>query len=270
MSTTIESRRRVLFIDDDPAFLEMIRRVSTELSRGAWEVLVADSAALALGILGEQTVHLAVLDVEMPVLDGAQFLGLLNRRHPQLIKAVLTGYATESIRAACLANGAELFLEKPRTRSGQESLVAALNELLKIRAEEGFQGVLRRVGLVDLIQLECLNRHSCVLLVKGRWRAGEIYIRDGAIIHAVCGDRTGQKAMNRLLRLERGEFRLKSFSAPSEESIAGSWESILMEAMQVRDETRHLGEGDTLVIKAPEPVTSGPDRAESVDRPHAG
>lgn len=251
MSTTVELRRRVLLIDDDPSFLEMIGRVLRELSRGTWEILVADNASTALGIMQERPVHLVVLDVRMPVLDGTQFLRLLGRRHPQLIKAVLTGYATESARTACLNEGADLFLEKPRTRSEQESLYAALNELLKTRSEEGFQGLLRRVGLVDVIQLECLSGRSGLLVIQAPRRNGQIYIRDGALIHAVCGDLSGQKALNRLLRLQRGEFRLIAYAEPPEQTLHNSWESLLMEAVRVRDETHHLGEGDTSLLQAP-------------------
>jgi hypothetical protein len=36
---------------------------------------------------------------------------------------------------------------------------------------------------------------------------------------------------------------------PPEESISAPWEFLLMEGAQFRDETMHLGEGDTLLVK---------------------
>jgi two-component system chemotaxis response regulator CheB len=250
MSTSFDSRRRVLFVDDDRQFLESMARVLGGLSHGSWEIHLAESPARVLELLQEHTVHLVVIDVEMPVLDGIQLLGLLNRRYPQVLKVVLTGFGSESVRAACLSNGAELFLEKPRSTSEQESLFAALNELMRSKPEDGFHGVLRRVGLVDVIQLECLCRHSSVLEIKSSRRKGEIYIEDGTLIHAQCGALIGQEALNKMLRLSRGEFRLKSYVAPPERSLEGSWESMLMEAARVRDESGQLGEGDTLLWKA--------------------
>jgi CheY-like chemotaxis protein len=249
MSTTIEIRRRLLFVDDDPAFLEMIQGVLQELSGGRWEIYVADTVSSALGILEERAVQLVVLDLQMPVLDGTQYLRLLGRRYPNLLKAVLTGFATESARDACLSHGADLFLEKPRDRAEQESLYAALNELLKLRSEDGFRGLLRRVGLVDLIQLECLSGRSCVLVIQTPRRTGKIYIQDGALVHAVCGEEIGQKALNRLLRLRRGEFRLTTYVDSPERSLHDSWEALLMEAVQVQDETALLGEGDTILLR---------------------
>jgi YesN/AraC family two-component response regulator len=101
------SKRRILFVDDDPQFLQMIDRVMRLWSKGIWEVVTAPSASAALAILQDQAVNLAVIDVCMPVVDGLQFLSIVNRRYPDLQKVVLTGYATDAYRSACLANGAE-------------------------------------------------------------------------------------------------------------------------------------------------------------------
>jgi CheY-like chemotaxis protein len=99
----------------------------------------------------------------MPVANGMQLLNLIHRKQPQLKKAVLSGYIDEGVRAEALAGGAELVLEKPRDGAGFEALFAALNALLHLQTEEGFRGTLRRVGLEDIIQMECLSRHSLIL-----------------------------------------------------------------------------------------------------------
>src|SRR6185295_9940960 len=97
-----------------------------------------------------------------------QLLQLLNRKRPQLKKAVLTAYLDESVRSIAFNSGAELMLEKPLDGAGYEALFAALNELVQLRVEQGFRGTLRRVGLEDIIQMECLSRHSLVLEVIAR------------------------------------------------------------------------------------------------------
>jgi CheY-like chemotaxis protein len=117
-STGQAGRRRVLFVDDDVKFLETVRELMIVLSDGHWEVLVAESASRAFAMLQEQPVDLVVIDVQMSVMDGIQMLSLLNRGHPNVQKVVLTGHASEKYRAACLSNGAELFLEKPAQRIG--------------------------------------------------------------------------------------------------------------------------------------------------------
>jgi hypothetical protein len=165
-----------------------------------------------------------------------QLIRIINRRFPDVKKAVMTGLATEEKRAASLANGVELFIEKPRSEDGLKSVFAMLNELIGWTAREGFHGVLRRVGLQDVIQMECLGRNSSVLEIHNQQVRGRIYIEDGKIIHAVVGDETGEGAFQKLLALSSGEFHLQPFESPPERTLEGQWEFLLMEAARVRDE----------------------------------
>jgi CheY-like chemotaxis protein len=256
MATTLECRRKVLFVDDEPDFLEVIRAAASASQRH-WDILIADTTVKAMAILIEHAVHLAVIDVNMPVLDGSQFLMLLNRQYPSTVKVMLTGIQSESMRTECLINGAELFLEKPRNQAEQEILFTMLNEVMAQRPEDGFQGVLQQVGLVDVIQMACLGGSSAVLEVKSPRKRGEIFIHNGAIVHATAGNDSGQEALNRLLRLRRGEFRTRAFVEPPEESISAPWEFLLMSGAQFRDETMHLGEGDTLLLRHTADLSGG-------------
>lgn len=263
--TTFEGRRRVLFVDDDPQFLESIRQMMQGFSGGAWEIETAEDAGRALAILKAKPCHLAVIDVQMPVVDGLQFLTLLNRRYPSLQKVVLTGFATEAYRVACLRNGAELFLEKPKTADEQKSLYATLHEVLRFQPEDGFQGVLRRVGLHDVIQMECLAASSSVLEIKAGRRHGRIFIRDGFIVHAEAGKRQGEAAFHYLLALKGGEFALRPFTEPPTRTIDGQWEFLLMEAARMRDEggsdalsREQLTDTGTWFLPAPKVPTPAP------------
>lgn len=231
-------RITVLFVDDDAGFLDVVQSLMQTCSEGLWDVLTAQDATRALAVLRDQRIDLMVIDVHMPVMDGVQFLGLLHRKYPNMRKAVLTGLATEAYRAACLSNGAELFLEKPVNREGWESLFTALDELVRFQPEEGFQGVLRRVGLQDVLQMECLARSSSVLDISTAEAHGAIFVKDGQIIHAQMGQLAGEEAFNHLLSLSGGQFNLKPFTEPPTRTISGSWEFLLMEAARKRDEAQ--------------------------------
>jgi CheY-like chemotaxis protein len=251
MSTTVLQRKRVLFVDDDAPFLEMIERIMSALGDASWEIFTAQNTGKAFATLQDNSINMVVIDVQMPVVDGLQFLTLLNRRYPNLQKVVMTGFANDNYRAACLSSGAEMFLEKPKTPEGFENLFATLNELIKWQPEEGFRGVLRRVGLQDVIQMECLSRNSSILEITARKETGRIYIQDGSIIHASLGDRTGEEALNHLLALRGGEFKLRSFAEPPARTIDGSWELLLMEAARLRDEIDSAGSLDPAADTGP-------------------
>ena len=115
------SLKKILFIDDNVQFLEMIDRSMGKWSKGEWQIFTALNAGKALLILQEQAIDLAIIDVQMPVVDGIQFLALLNRKYPAVQKVTLSAYADDASRAACLSHGAELFLEKPRDPADLET-----------------------------------------------------------------------------------------------------------------------------------------------------
>jgi CheY-like chemotaxis protein len=252
--------RQVLFVDDEPDFLDVVRETFRALSGGRWQVHCASSADAALNVLKEQKMDLVVVDTSMPVLDGIQFLGLLGKRFPDVKKVSLTAFATEEKRSACLAAGAELFIEKPHAVDGYKSVYAMLDDLMEWAPQQGFQGMLRRVGLQDVIQMECLGRNSSVLEVYNERVLGRIYIEEGSIVHAAGGDLTGERALQRLLSLPGGSFELVPFEPPPQKTINGPWEFLLMEAARVRDELAGQTppgepEVDPQTLEAPVPTT---------------
>jgi len=232
------NRTTILFVDDDVGFLDVVRNLMLELSEGTWEVLVAPDAAHALGLIHEHKIDLLVIDVRMPVMDGLQFLALLHRNFPSLLKVALTGNVTESYRAACLSNGAELFLEKPVSSEGWKSLYSTLKQLIRLQPAEGFHGMLRRVGLQDVLQMECLARSSSVLEISTSHARGSVFVQDGQVVHAQVGNLAGEEAFNHLMALAGGNFNLKPFSEPPTRTITNSWEFLLMEAARLRDEAK--------------------------------
>jgi len=231
----IAKKFHVLFVDDSMAFLEMFGGLCAEYSNQTWQVHSATSADRALEILQNGPVDLVVLDIGMPMLDGLQLLGLINRRHPGMKIAVMTGKATEAKRADALANGAELFLEKPVTADGMKSVFNMLNNLVSWN-REGFSGALRHVGLQEVIQMECNGRRSSILEIRNPELRGQIYIEAGAITHAAVGPLAGEQAFRRLLSLRGGEFQVKPFKVPPQRTIEARWEFLLMDAARAADE----------------------------------
>ena len=161
------------------AFLELFGDLCSEFSGHTWKIHKATSADAALHLMQDLIVDLVLLDITMPMLDGLQLLGIINRRFPGLKIAVMTGNATEAKRADALANGAELFLEKPVTSEGMRSVFNVLQDLLMWN-REGFTGALRQVNLQEVIQVQCNGRHSCILEIRTPQLRGQIYIEIAA------------------------------------------------------------------------------------------
>lgn len=257
-------KHQVLLVDDSMAFLETLGEMFEVLSDKTWEIHKASAADQALVILQQHQIELAVLDINMPMLDGVQLLGVIQRRHPDVKKVILTGQATDAHRTHCLANGAELFLEKPVASDGFVSIFNLLNDLFVWSQREGFSGTLRQVGLTDVIQIECLRRSSCILEVNNPETFGAIYIESGAIVHATTGSLTGETALYRILAMNTGQFRLLAFRNPPAKTIEGSWEYLLMEAARMSDEAKISRASDDTVVLIKPPAETKPAAAPSL------
>ena len=244
--TTDESKKfHVLFVDDSMAFLESFGGLCDEYANKTWAIHTATSADRALAVLKDKPVDLVVVDIGMPMLDGLQLLGMITRRYPGLKTVVMTGKSTEAKRADALANGADLFLEKPLAAEGMKSAFNMLNELVSWAHLEGFTGALRHVGLQEVIQMECNSRHSSILEIRNSELRGQIYIEAGAIVHAAVGTLSGEQAFYRLMSLRGGEFQLKPFKAPAQRTIESRWEFLVMDAARASDE-------ETVLLKNPD------------------
>lgn len=229
-------RKSFLFVDDDTDFLSGLKEIFTGLSQGTWEIATAENHSQALAALGRGPKDVVVLDVNMPVMDGLEFLRLLRRTHPGQQVVMLTARTEEAIRRECLENGAALFLHKLLTPEGFQAVFSALDALAGAVPQTGFRGMMRRVGLQEVLQMECLGRKSSILEIFAGKSRGRIFIRDGGIIHAESGSLQGEVALYSLLALMGGEFNLQPFSPPPRTTISGHYEFLLMEAARLSDE----------------------------------
>jgi CheY-like chemotaxis protein len=227
---------RVLLVDDDTQFTALLKQHLVNKREPSWIVHTAENYSEALDCLKINTVDLVVLDIQMPVMDGLQFLTMLKRSRPALPVVVLSGVVTPQNRDYALQHGAALILDKIDLATGFERLYPALEATAEAPPVEGFKGMVRQVGLMELLQLECLGRKSSILEIKASDTEGRIYISEGSIIHAETGGILGEKALARLYGLKGGEFRLAPFTQPSRQTIDGQWEALLMEAAQTSDE----------------------------------
>ena len=228
--------KTILFVDDSSEFLELLLSLGQQSKADQWNILIASTTAQALRFLGTQSVDLAVLDLRMPIVDGVQFLQLIHRKYPQMKKALLSSYPDDARRQDAMQHGAEMILTKPLDFPSFEILFETLDELLRTQSEEGFRGVLRKIGLEDILQMECLSGHTSLIEVTSKGRRGRIYIRNGKLVHAEFAGGTGEGALNQLLTLKGGEFHHAPYSEPAAHTIEGSWEFLLMEAARQRDE----------------------------------
>ncbi len=103
---------RVFVIDDDDVMLLSCRRI---LERDGYEIETFDNGHEGLARLSAVKPQLILVDLKMPELDGLQVIQRIRALDPDLVIAVITGYATIATAVDAMKAGAYDFLPKPFT-----------------------------------------------------------------------------------------------------------------------------------------------------------
>lgn len=102
---------RILIADDD----RIIREGLAELldhQEGISVVAVAKNGDEALAVLANKPIDVALIDVDMPVLDGIKAAGIIGETYPQVAVVMLTAFEHEESLAQSLAQNVRGFLTK--------------------------------------------------------------------------------------------------------------------------------------------------------------
>jgi len=89
--------------------------IQAMLERLSYRVIMAESgkAAVRIAETFDGQIDLALLDIKMPDIDGADVYPLLMKARPQLKVIVFSGYSIDGPAQAILDAGAEGFIQKP-------------------------------------------------------------------------------------------------------------------------------------------------------------
>ena len=124
---------RVLVVDDEKPIADMLAKI---LARQGYEVTVEYSAAAAIAQLSQKG-HFDVLltDLSMPDKGGLELLDELRSLDENLVKIVITGYATLDNAVLSLRRGAYDFIEKPVVQGQLLAVVGRASEYRRLREE---------------------------------------------------------------------------------------------------------------------------------------
>jgi len=104
-------KRTVLFVDDDETVLKSIERCLTDKS---YDKYYANSGEDALEVLQREEVHVIVVDIVMPGMDGLELLKIVKKEYPNIVSMVISGYAQSAdVMMVLQQEGVYRFIAKP-------------------------------------------------------------------------------------------------------------------------------------------------------------
>jgi DNA-binding response OmpR family regulator len=106
----MEKQKSILIVDDDKSILRILTRI---LQKQGYKTQTAETGREAEDEINKQSYDLALIDVKLPDTDGVDLLQKMQATRPNMIKIILTGFASMDNGIKALDSGADAYLVKP-------------------------------------------------------------------------------------------------------------------------------------------------------------
>lgn len=165
----------ILVVDDEPNYLIVLSEL---LKDEGFEVFTASSGIEGLKIIEDVDLDVVITDMQMPGMNGLEFLQEIKKRIPELPVIVITAFAEVDKAVEAMQSGAINYLAKPF--SNDELIItinkaASLHQLVRensrlrkeIKGQSGFSGMVgKNPKMLQVYQLieKVAPTHASVLI----------------------------------------------------------------------------------------------------------
>lgn len=232
----------VLVCDADGEFRKLLQ---IRLANDGYDVRGVAKAEEALEQILAASPDLVLAEVDSDGSDAFQLLREL-RKDPafqQLPFAFLARSESRLLKIRALRQGVDDFLVKD---ADLEELLARIENILTRestrrgaglkRARRGITGQLDHMSLPDIVQTLTIGMKTAVVALNQGDLEGRIWLRDGAVVHAKCGETQGEAAFHAMVRWQTGTFAIEHGVKSRRTTIECDPMFLIMEAMRLMDE----------------------------------
>ncbi len=216
----------------------LVTAVADRLARAGFEVSIATDGEDALNFAKALEPAAVLAGLRMGRRDGISLIvemrrGVSTRGIPVLLTA--EGADPADVTRA-LEMGAEDVIELP---TNVDVIVARVRRAIGRRAsdDEAIGGRLADLPLQELLQTLTLGGRTARVKIQGAIETGIVQVREGQIVAAHYGTRTGEDAFYAMVGLDEGRFEAR-FVDDGKNNLARSSDYLLLEALRRRDEGR--------------------------------
>jgi DNA-binding NtrC family response regulator len=103
-------KAKILIIDDEDVICKGCQQT---LEKDGFEVDYAKDGLIGLAKLHDKAYEIVLIDLMMPQIKGMDVLESVRKYDPDIVKIIITGYATEQVITEALEKDAYDYLAKP-------------------------------------------------------------------------------------------------------------------------------------------------------------
>lgn len=104
------SKVNILIVEDD---VQILKTLSTLLQQTGYSTDTAKNGKEAIQKLETKFFNIALLDIRLPDMEGTRLLTTMRQNLPDMVKIIITGYASTENAVEALNLGADAYILKP-------------------------------------------------------------------------------------------------------------------------------------------------------------
>lgn len=181
---------------------------------------------------GQLKPELFVIDADPPWMGVTDFLEEMRSTLPEARALVIGAPIPAEIASRRGLFGALQFVEKPFELAAFGAAVQALLGPWHESEAATARGVLRDLGILDIVLLHCAAKATLVVEVRaGAKNFGEIFITAGEIVHAKTRKASGEGALREMVDWNNPRMTEDKGVAPTRRTIGRDWPQIFLESL---------------------------------------
>jgi len=123
------NKASILIVDDNKGILETLSAI---LEEKGYRTDTAKNGREAIEKSKKNFYNMALLDIKLPDIEGTKLLTEMKGTRPNMVKIMITGYASINNAVEALNLGADAYIMKP---VDPENLLKIINEKLRAQSE---------------------------------------------------------------------------------------------------------------------------------------
>jgi len=227
------STYNILFVDDSKPLVQLFLDFMSKKGQ-KYGFATASNGMEALKILQRETIDLIVLDIQMPEMDGLQFLAELHNRRIWLPVIIMTGSHIEISEKKFGEYGIVDYLKKPVFF---EELDKRIGEILK-KVEN--RDLISGISIFGILQVLEMEKKTGILTLKIGDKDGKVFFKDGKVADIEAAGLQVEDALNEFIKpdMETKKLNIEYINHRRENKINKSLTQMLLEAAKDWDEKK--------------------------------
>lgn len=170
--------KNILIVDDDQLLIKsLLKFLGRQENFREFNPQIAENGCKAIEILNSQQIDLIITDLVMPKLNGFKLIAYVIGQFPKIPVVVMTAFGNRQTEQRIRKLGILNYIEKPIDFRKIHQLITNKKTYSESRTNYPEK-------ITSLMQLISMENMTSTLRISTKEKIGNIYFRDGELIHA--------------------------------------------------------------------------------------